>query len=372
MKLWHLVFRTDSLTYTVCRALRECGHEVSVWVVDPEYGTRPHTYNQSRLAEMEGVRILGRHPERPPASIDRLVVQTHPRPEQAVTDLPLLAQRARAITLITAGDRSRGWRDAIRLQWLELRSLGAAARRVDRVLYKDGAHRADLFGAFRRRQAVGFDVHSHFLHRADHFDAMHAQDWRVEEERPYRVNFLGSQDPAVRKAVLDAVRPGFHGPAGEPRSIRPGKTMFWHEYSDARPAGLPPAEFIAVLTRSDFTLCPRGYSLVTHRPIEALVRGSVPVIAADELDLYGIELVDGRNCIAVRDRRWPEAIERIVAMPEPAVRAMRENVLRMRPALEYRQIARGICGRLGIDVGPTERADGRAAPLAAATPGPEQ
>ena len=67
--------------------------------------------------------------------------------------------------------------------------------------------------------------------------------------------------------------------------------MFWHEYSDASPIGLDPAEFVRRLTDSDFTLCPRGYSRVTHRPVEALLRGSVPVIAADEIDLYGIDKV---------------------------------------------------------------------------------
>ena len=375
MNLWYLVFRTDSLTYTVCRALTELGHEATIWVTDPEHGVRAHTYNQSRLAEMDGVRIIGREPDRLPASIDRLIVQTHPRPAEAVRDLPLLAARARAITLISAGDRSREWREAMRLQWLEIRRLGARLRRVDRVLYKDGFHRHDLHGLLRPRRMVGFDVHSHFLHRADQFEAMHARDWDAATTRPYLVNFLGSQDPAVRKAILDAVRAQFHGADGSARVVRPGKAMYWHEYSDARPAGLPPTEFVAMLSRSDFTLCPRGYSRITHRPMEAMLRGSIPVLDAGELDLYGIELADGHNCIAVRGGRWLEAIERIVALPEVAIRHMRENLLAMRAALEYRQVARGICARLGIDAGPAARRDGGrndAAPLAAASPGPQR
>ena len=374
MNLWYLVFRTDSLTFTVCRALRELGHEVMVWVTEPEHGIRPQTHDQARLAELDGVRIIGGDPARLPGSIDRLIVQTHPRPVEALHDLPLLAQRARAITLISAGDCSREWRQAMRLQWLEIRRLGSRLRRVDRVLYKDGFHRRDLHGLLRPRRIVGFDVHSHFLRRADHFDAMHARNWDAATVRPYLLNFLGSQDPAARKAILDAVRMQFIGADGAPRVVRPGKSMFWHEYSDAHPAGLSPTEFVAILTRSDFTLCPRGYSRVTHRPMEAMLRGSIPVLDAGELNLYGIDLADGNNCIAVPAGRWPEAVERIVALPEAAVRHMRENLLAMRAELEYRLIARGICARLGIDTAPVARHEGGrgAAPLAAASPGADR
>lgn len=350
MNVWHLVFRTDSLTYTVCRALRECGHEVSVWVVDPEFGKRPDSNIQRRLAATAGVRVVGRDPARPPPAIDRLIVQTFPRPAEALADVPLLASRARAVTLITAGDRSRPLGDALRLQWLEARSFGRNLRRIDRVLYKDGFHRRDLFGLFRPRQAVGFDAHSHFLHGRAEFEAIHARNWAADRQRPYLANFLGSRDPASRTAILDVVRDLFISPGGEARSPRHGKRMFWHEYTDADPTGLPPAEFVEMLTCSDFTLCPRGYSLVTHRPIEALLRGSIPVLDAGELDLYGIDLVDGENCIAVVPGRWPETIDRLARMPEDEIVRMRANALALRDvALEYRQLARGICARIGLE-----------------------
>lgn len=348
MTLWHLVFRTESLTYTICRALRECGHEVSVWVVDPEYGTRAETSIQKRLAATEGVRIVGRDIKQLPPIIDRLVVQTFPRPTEVVSDIPVLAPRARAITLISAGDRNRAWRDALELQWLETRSFGALARRIDRVLYKDGFHRGDLFGLFRRRHVVGFDAHSQFLHSSEFSDAIHAQDWDAHAHRPYLANFLGSQDPGSRKTILDSIRDLFLTPSGEAQSPQPGKTMFWHEYSDAEPAAQPPSKFIEILTRSDFTLCPRGYSRVTHRPIEALLRGSIPVLAEDESDLYGIALKDAYNCIAVRHGNWPQSIERLVRFPEGAIATMRENILSMHGALQYRQLAHGICARLGL------------------------
>jgi hypothetical protein len=124
--------------------------------------------------------------------------------------------------------------------------------------------------------------------------------------------------------------------------------MYWHEYSDAAPNGLAPEEFVKLLTQSDFTLCPRGYSVVTHRPIEALLRGSIPVLASDELDLYGIDLEDGMNCIGVRDGRWSEAVQRILAADENSMVAMRTRIHAMfRAKLAYDAIAERIRSRVG-------------------------
>ena len=183
MNLWHLVFRTDSLTYTICRALRETGHQVDVWIVDPEYRRRPEDGIQKRLAATAGIRLIGRDQAELPAVIDRLVIQTFPRPLDAVRDVPLLAARARAITLVSAGDRSRRWAEALRVQRAEARSLGRYWHRVDRVLYKDGVHRADLYTLRRRRDVVGFDAHSQFLHDPALFDLIHAQNWDPDAPR---------------------------------------------------------------------------------------------------------------------------------------------------------------------------------------------
>src|SRR6266404_2570747 len=40
MTIWHLVFRVDSLTYTIAKALSHGGHDVCIWLVEPkqDYG----------------------------------------------------------------------------------------------------------------------------------------------------------------------------------------------------------------------------------------------------------------------------------------------------------------------------------------------
>jgi hypothetical protein len=348
MHIWHLVFVADSLTYTIARALSQGGHEISVYPVSARRDGRKPDAIQRRLMETPRVRFVDPRDDALPGDIERLIVQVFPRPTESMLDLDRLAPRARRISLITAGDRSRSWRAANELQWREAQRLARHAGRVDRVLYKDGWHRRDLLGLMKPRDVVGFDVHSQFLHDPALYAAMHARDWHPQLQRKYRINFLGSQDPAPRKQVLDAVRSFFPTAAGA--DTRPGGPgMFWHEYTDADPVGVAPREFVRLLTESDFTLCPRGYSLVTHRPVEALLRGSIPILAEEEVDLYGIDLVDGENCVAVPAGRWAETITRLKEADEGDILRMRSNAFSMfERCLAYDALARRLRQRIGV------------------------
>ena len=238
----------------------------------------------------------------------------------------------------------------MKLQGLEARRLALHVHKIDRILYKDGFYSHDLLGLFKSRSAVGFDVHSQFLHDEELFLAIHARDWNPETRRPILANFLGSRDPSVRERTLADVRTFFLSASATSASALTGKSMYWHEYTDADPIGVPPQDFVKVLTNSNFTLCPRGYSLVTHRPMEALLRGSIPVLSADEVDLYGIQLEDGVNCITVPDAGWPEAMQRLATMEEDKVIEMRTGILAMFDEhLSYKAVAKGIRTRLGLE-----------------------
>jgi hypothetical protein len=125
--------------------------------------------------------------------------------------------------------------------------------------------------------------------------------------------------------------------------------MYWHEYTDAAQAPLGPSEFLAVLSTSDFTLCPPGYSLVTHRPVEALLRGCIPVLAQDQLDLYDLGLDDEVNCIGVPDGGWTGAIERIARLGEDKIVQMRRNIYTMlEDRLNYEIASEQMRSRIGI------------------------
>jgi hypothetical protein len=352
MSVWHVVFTTDSLTYTIAKALTHGGHDLFVRTVDPHRDERPREGIQKRLSDTPGVRLVAADDSGRAERIDRLIVQSFPRSEVVLARIAALAERAPAITLVTAGDRSRSLKNALALQWLEMRRLGRNLRKVDRIVYKDGYYRFDLLRNVAPRQVLGFDVHSQFLHDPALYRAMHARDWVPQGRRSIRANFLGSRDPAPRTRILDAVRPLFRTADGSRPFAADGKTMFWHEYSDAVPTGLPPEQFVRLLTDSDFTLCPRGYSLVTHHPIEALLRGSIPVLASNELDLYGIELADGVNCIAVRDGDWAQAVRRLESMSETEIVDIRRRIEAMfERDLAYDRMTRRIRCCIGVAEG---------------------
>jgi len=236
------------------------------------------------------------------------------------------------------------------MQWRELRWYGRWLRKVTRIAYKDGYYPLDLLGLFRSRRVVGFDAHSKFLQDSTLFEALHAQDWMVDAPRSVLVNFVGSRDPAERGRILDSVHRFFVSPSSQAVDREPPKTMLWRAYSDAEPAAaLAATEFIDVLGRSDFTLAPRGYSLVTHRPVEALLRGSIPVLSRTELDLYDLDLADGVNCLAAPPNAWPETMERIIAMSEREIINMRQNVrVLVQGKVNYDALARDIGRRLGM------------------------
>lgn len=349
MNVHYLVFRPDSLTYTIAKALSYSGHQIDVWVADPEHNHRNHSNIEKRIPGIPNIRILLGDATELPATIDHLIVQVFPRLlEQSQTFAPL-AGLARRVTLITAGDRNRPWRKALRQQRQELRQFGRWLGRIDRIAYKDGPYPIDLYGFLKPRKVVGFDVHSHFLHDETAFRAIHALDWDVESPRPILANFLGSLDPVSRRRILDGVRPFFLGSDGRGFLQNGNKSLFWHEYTDARPDTLEPLEFLRVLSRSDFTLCPPGYSLVTHRPMEALLRGSIPVLHARELDLYDIGLADGVNCIAVRAGSWPETLARVQGMAEDTIVGIRQNIHAMlKNLLQYDVSSRRMLIRLGM------------------------
>jgi hypothetical protein len=86
--------------------------------------------------------------------------------------------------------------------------------------------------------------------------------------------------------------------------------------------------------------------------VEALLRGSIPVLNARELDLYDLDLVNGVNCVAVANDDWPEAMRRMERLPETEIVRMRRNIRAMLDdRVAYRALSRDVCRRLGVGGG---------------------
>lgn len=195
----------------------------------------------------------------------------------------------------------------------------------------------NLYQLYTRSYILGFDVHSKFLQDDKLSAQMFSFDWLPQAARKYKMNFLGNLLPDQRTKILVEVKEYLgiskQPPVGELCLPNFNERVMWFEYDHSLPVadrGLSAEEYIDCLSESDFTLCPPGYSKVTHRVIEALVRGSIPVLNEDELALYDIELNDGENCIAVSKGDWISGINRILTLSYPQLIEMRYNIMAMK------------------------------------------
>jgi hypothetical protein len=105
----------------------------------------------------------------------------------------------------------------------------------------------------------------------------------------------------------------------------------WVEYGGPESSGtnaLDQNVYLDVLTDMDFCISPPGWGWYTHRTVEALVRGSIPILA--EPDVYNLDLRDGENCIVVRNGDWRGGTRRALDMRESEVVRMRTCVLALR------------------------------------------
>jgi hypothetical protein len=346
MNVCLLTWWGDSLTYTVARALSANGHTVDIFVTDRERHLGAKWGISARIREVPGVKLTLEADALSQTRYDLLIIQSFPRILAHRTLVAQLAGRATHVTLISFGDLLRAWRDAMRLQIGELRTVLPFVRKLRTVAYKDDFHVADLFAWAPRRVRVGFDVHSKFLHVDSLFRQIHALDWAVDAERVINVNFVGSRDPGRRGAALDQID-RFLTASGA-RSRHADRIM-WRVYSDDEPGALPESEFVDILSNSDFTLAPPGHSLVTHRPIEALLRGSIPILNESEAPIYEIALRDGENCLLVRNNDWAAAVSRALDMSQAEITRMRAAALAMNDSkLRYGELSKAIARRVGV------------------------
>ncbi len=325
--------KIDSLTFTLVRAMSEQGLPVDM------YYDRNRADSFLRAVQDISAARLWPYPKVPDGpGAGRIVIQAHPLfPAKELLSL-FSGASTDAITLITAGDKGSSWRKALRLQRREYAALKKFDLVPERVAYKDGYRKFDYY-ALRGfpRCIVGFDVHSQFLTNAELFRAAFDTPWDPERPRPFRASFLGCLDPWSRRGFLQHLRPFFQS-----------ENMFWHEYSDGSGSGVSAYRYLQILEDSDFALCPPGYSLVTHRPLEALLRGAIPVLNESEMPLYGIHLENGKNCFAVRHNDWGKAVQEIRKMRADVILFLRRNVHRMQERLRYEKTSLDMCRRLGV------------------------
>ena len=180
------------------------------------------------------------------------------------------------------------------------------------------------FPEYLSAKRIGFApyVHPHFLTNP----AWRKAAFEVVEPartRKWRIGFMGNRHPPERarrlaqcKAVLSNL----------------DVSSYWNEYGspgETRGSSWGPMEYIQRLSDTDFCISPPGWGLCyTHRTIEALLRGSIPII--EDPCLYDLPLQDSKNCLVAEADDWQRTIKRAINMPETEILRMRQNINELR------------------------------------------
>lgn len=172
-----------------------------------------------------------------------------------------------------------------------------------------------------------------------------------ETPRRYAIGFIGCRNPAERARQLEgcarAIREkGIAIVDPETWKGGEGRPAAWFDYGDepGQRRGLEPMDYITLLTEMDFCISPSGYLGWTHRTVEAVIRGAIPIIA--DPDFYNLDFKDGENAIIVKGNDWHDAVRRALALSADDVGAMRRRVLELREQLLPDVVAREFVSQL--------------------------
>jgi hypothetical protein len=194
----------------------------------------------------------------------------------------------------------------------------------------------------------GYFAHPIFFREQPLFREMFEGDCAWQNSRAVRLVFSGNPEPASRRQLIDDVFRSVQGFPGvtllrhyqemaERQQTNGGPLALWMVRGDSsdpkwysRQDVVPPAKWPGVLRQCDFVFCPPGYEKKTHRVIESLLQGVIPILDCPEE--YEIGLVDGENCLKVSAGRWKETVEHALGMTSGQVIKMRAAVMEIRNA----------------------------------------
>ena len=150
------------------------------------------------------------------------------------------------------------------------------------------------------------------------------------KEKDILYSFIGLESHPVRKKIFSLSRRS---------DIVIKKRSCWHFYLRCKGRVIPlkwsprreqeREEYQDILSRSRFSLCPRGTGPSTIRFWESLQAGAIPVLVADAMALPKIEGINWDDCIVRVSERNVSSVDRIIrAIPPEKEMQLRENCLR--------------------------------------------
>ncbi len=149
------------------------------------------------------------------------------------------------------------------------------------------------------------------------------------KEKDILYSFIGLESHPVRRKIFSLSRRS---------DMVIKKRSCWHFYLRCKERVIPlkwsprreqeREEYQDILSRSRFSLCPRGTGPSTIRFWESLQAGAIPVLLADAMALPKIEGINWDDCIVRVSERNVFSVDRIIRAISPEKEArMRENCL---------------------------------------------
>jgi len=284
-------------------------------------------------------------------AVDLLIYEMgHLRPAQPER-LSAWISKARRVAAFHTHGHDAGFYHNHRADAARLVKYGRFLPRTRRFLLRGGKTNYRLPLMWAPGAPMGYFVNPDFLRDAELRRAMFSREWPTETERPARLLFSGNPEPPVRREIVQTLT-GFLSRQSNWPMLRSSKA--WEQFCEARRQdeqallwmvrgepddphwearsdSIPPQRWPAVLQSADFSICPPGYEPKTHRVIESLLRGSIPIL--DCPDEYDLDLQHEVNCLVVPKKNWVEVVSQALSLPSDRVAAMREAVRKCKERL---------------------------------------
>jgi len=298
-----------------------------------------HEYS-SWLFSDEHIRIVS--DASPAPEVDVLLYEIgHLRPKFAAELCEWMSKSARAVAWNT-NEHERVW-------WRNLRAELAALVRFFRFLPRTRTmimQSGRLFfrptALFSHARRQGYFVHPKFLREPDLRNEMFNVRWDPNKPRTVRLVFSGNPEPEFRRRLVEQLRcfveaqPGVqiinhYENLATPLAREGDKRVLWMVRANPhdprwylRNDIVPPLKWPGILRLCDFVFCPPGYERKTHRVIESLLQGVIPILDCPQE--YDLGLQDNVNCLVVRRGRWQEAMQRALQFRLPDLVRLRKVI----------------------------------------------
>jgi hypothetical protein len=302
--------------------------------------------------------------------VDCLLYQVeHTRPRYP-KELLAWMEKARWVTAWNTNYAEKIWWQFLIADLVRAVRSAEFLRRTRRVVMACGRTGLRPTALFSRTYRQGYFVHPKFLHEPELYAEMFDAGWSAESQRPVRLIFSGNPVPEARRQLIAELKSclikrsrvhlidhyeKLQMMTTQSPNENEAALVLWMVRADPqdpqwslRRDVIPPAQWPSMLRMCDFAFCPPGDERKTHRVVEALLQGVIPILDCPEE--YDLGLRDGINCLVVRNRKWAKVLHRALDMRT-------EEIIRLRKAVQELALAelhpvgtaRRWLQRLGLD-----------------------